>query len=123
MNLLNYESGLCEKLHTATKLVKDNLKSAQWKMKVWCHKKAQERTFKPGDKVFVMLPIPGHLLRARFCGPYIVERKVNKVHYAANMSEHCKQRRLLCHINMLKKYYVDCSTPSVPHTPLTVAIT
>ena len=24
---------------------------------------------------------------------------------------------------MLKKYYVNCSTPSVPHTPLTVAIT
>ena len=24
---------------------------------------------------------------------------------------------------MLKKYYVDCSTPSAPHMPLTVAIT
>ena len=83
---------------------------------------AQERTFKPGDKVFVILPIPGHLLRARFCGPYIVERKVNKVHYVVYISEYRKQRRLLCHINMLKKYYVDCSTPSVPHTPLTVAI-
>ena len=24
---------------------------------------------------------------------------------------------------MLKKYYIDCCTPSAPHTPLTVAIT
>ena len=38
------------------------------------------------------------------------------------MPEHHKQRRL-CHINMFKKYYVDCSTPSAPHMPLTVAIT
>ena len=38
------------------------------------------------------------------------------------MPEHCKKRRL-CHINMLKKYYVYCCTPSVPHMSLTVAIT
>ena len=93
------------------------------KMKVWYHKKAQELTFKPDDKVFDIPPVPGHLLRARFCDPYIVESKVNKVHYVVYMSEHRKQRRLLCHINMLKKYCVDCSTPSAPHTPLTVAIT
>ena len=34
MNLLNHVSDYGEKLHTATELVKDNLKSAQQKMKV-----------------------------------------------------------------------------------------
>ena len=72
MNLLDHVSDLCEKLHTATELVEDNLKSAQQKMKVWYDKKAQKWTLKPGDKVLVILPIPGHPLRARFCGPYIV---------------------------------------------------
>ena len=33
------------------------------------------------------------------------------------------QTKRLCHINMLKKYYVNCSTPSALHIPLTVAIT
>ena len=30
---------------------------------------------------------------------------------------------MLCHINMFKKYYVNCSTPSAPNTPFTAAIT
>ena len=49
---------------------------------------------------------------------------MNDVDYVVYTPKHCKQRRL-CHINMLKNYYVDCSTPSSSHvaTPLTVAIT
>ena len=122
MNLLDHVSDHCEKLHTATELSKDNLKSAQRKMKVWYDKNARKRIFKLGDKVLVILPIPGHPLRARFCDPYIVERKVNDVDYVVYMPERRKKRRL-CHINMLKKYHVDCRTPSAPYTPLTVAIT
>ena len=62
MNLLDRVSNLREKLHAATRLAKDNSKLAQWKTKVWYDKKAQKRTFKPGDKVLVILPIPGHPL-------------------------------------------------------------
>ena len=125
MNLLDHVTALREKLHTATKLAKDNLKSAQWKTKVWYDKNTLKQTFKPGDKALVICPIPSHPLRARFCGPHVVERKVSEVDYVVYMPERCKQRRL-CHINMLKTYYVDCYTPSAPHTPhtpLTVAIT
>ena len=43
MNLLDHVSDLRKKLHTATELEKDNLKSAQWKMKVWYDKKAWKR--------------------------------------------------------------------------------
>ena len=60
-------------------------------MKVWYNKKARKRTFKPGDKVLVILPIPGHPLRARFCGPYIVESKVNDIDYVVYMPERCKK--------------------------------
>ena len=38
MNLLDHVSNLCKKLHTATELANDNLKSAQRKM--WYDKKA-----------------------------------------------------------------------------------
>ena len=60
MNLLDHVSDLHEKLHTVTELVKDNLKSAQQKMTVWCDKKARKQTFKSGDKVLVIFPIPGY---------------------------------------------------------------
>ena len=122
MKLLDHVSDLRKKLHTATELAKKKFKSAQRKMKVWYDKKAQKRTFKPGDKVLVILPIPGHPLRARYCGLYVIEKKVNEVDYVVHMPERCKQRRL-CHINMLKKYYVDYSTTPPPDRPLTVAIT
>ena len=121
MNLLDPVSDLHEKLHTATELAKEKLKSAQQKMKVWYDKKAQKRTFKPGDKVLVILPIPGHPLRARYCSPYVIEKKVNEVDYVVHMPERCKQRRL-CHINMLKKHYIDRSIPHPSERPLTVAI-
>ena len=91
-------------------------------MKVWYNKKAWKRTFKPGDKVLGILSIPGHPLQARFCGPYIVERKVNDTDYLVYMPKRRKKRRL-CHVNMLKKYYVNCSTTSAPHMLLTVTIT
>ena len=42
INLLDHLSDLHKKLHTATELTKDNLKSAQQKMKVWYDKKAQK---------------------------------------------------------------------------------
>ena len=60
-------------------------------MKVWYDKKAQKWTFKPGEKVLVILPIPGHPLRARFCGPYIVQRKVNDVDYVVYIRE-CRKK-------------------------------
>ena len=47
---------------------------------------------------------------------------MNDVDYVVYKCENGTKRRL-CHINMLKKYYVNCCTSSAPHTPLTVAIT
>ena len=38
------------------------------------------------------------------------------------MPERCKQRRV-CYINMLKKFYVDCSTQPLSESSLTVSIT
>ena len=40
------------------------------------NKEAKSREFKPGDKVLVLLPIPGSSLQARYCGPYLVQQTI-----------------------------------------------
>ena len=104
VNLLDHMSNLQDKLSTAAKLAQTNLKSAQKKMKQWYDKRARQRSFKPGEKVLVLLPIPGNTLQARYSGPYCVEEKLSDVNYVIRTTDRRQQRRL-CHINMLKQYY------------------
>ena len=45
-------------------------------------KNTKERSFKSGDKVLALLPIPGRPLQARYFGPYTVEKiGANKSNY------------------------------------------
>ena len=66
LNLLDYVSTFKERLYNTCKLAQENLKTSQMKMKTWFYKDARNRVFKPGDKVLVFLPIPGHPLQARY---------------------------------------------------------
>ena len=120
-NLLDYVSDLHSKLSTVSKLAQQNLKVAQRRMKHWYDKKSHKRCFQPGDKVLILLPIPGHTLQARYCGPYIIEEKVNEVDYVVKTPEQRKQRRL-CHINMLKAYYEKSPCVQDKHVPVTPAV-
>lgn len=63
--------------------------------------KGSEANFKPGDKALALLPIPGHPLQARYCGPYLIEKGLNEVDYIVHMPERHKQKKV-CHVNMLK---------------------
>jgi hypothetical protein len=76
-------------------------------MKRWYDKYARNRVFKPGDKVLVFLPIPGHPLRARYFGPYEIESKLSDVNYVVKIPGRRKEKRV-CHINMLKEYFDRC---------------
>lgn len=49
---------------------------AQKKMKGYCAKKNQYRTFVPGDEALVFLPLQGQPLVARYSGPYVAEQRV-----------------------------------------------
>jgi len=101
VNLLDHVYDLQEKLATAAKLVQTNLKFAQWKIKQWYDKRTRQRSFKSGDKVLVLLLIPGNTLQARHSGPYCVKEKFSD---ANGTPDRCWQQRL-CHINMLKQYH------------------
>ena len=72
-------------------------------MKKHYDRKAKVRSFSPGDKVLVFLPIPGHPLSAKYHGPYEVELKLSEVNYLIKTPDKRKRNRV-CHINMLKLY-------------------
>ena len=103
-NLLDYVSKFKYRLHKACEVARSNLQQTQVKMKTWYDKKAKVRNFSPGDKVLVFLPVMGHPLRARYFGPYVIEKKVNDTDYIVLTPDRRKTKRL-CHINMLKEYY------------------
>lgn len=83
---------------------------AQTKVKRWFDKDAKSRTFSPGDKVLVLLPIPGSALQARYSGPYVVQEKVSDQDYIVATLERQRRSRL-CHINLLIPYLDRESVP------------
>ena len=69
LNLFSYVSDFRTRLSKVCDLARKNLQAAQVSMKTKFDKKAVSRSFKPGDKVLVLLPVPGHPLQARYFRP------------------------------------------------------
>ena len=104
VSLLDYVARFKERLNNACALAKENLHSAQTKMKKWYDKKARARQFKPGDQVLVLFPVQTNPLQAKFHGPYEIRAKVNDLNYVVITPDRRKPTQL-CHLNMLKPYY------------------
>ena len=58
-----------------------HLVESQGKMMTHYDKKAVERSFEPGDKVLLLLPVSGKPLSAKYTGPYRVKQKLNSLNY------------------------------------------
>jgi len=110
-NVLDYVSNFRDRLHTAWSLAKESLENAQKGMKRKYDQKAVARSFSPGDKVLVLLPVPGSSLSARFFGPYVVKQKMSETDYMLYTPDRKRQTRV-CHINMIKAYH-DREMPEV----------
>ena len=95
LNLLQYVSDFRSQLLTACEAAKSNLKKAQGKMKQNYDKNTKERSFKSGDKVLALLPIPGRPLQDRYFGPYTVEKKASDLNYIITTSDRRKQIQML----------------------------
>uniref|UniRef100_A0A3Q2CRI2 ribonuclease H n=1 Tax=Cyprinodon variegatus TaxID=28743 RepID=A0A3Q2CRI2_CYPVA len=102
-NLLDYVSNFRLKLSRACEIAKENLKTAQAKMKSLFDRKAVLRVFQPGEKVLALLPVPGSSLQACCSGPYTITRKVGDRDYLISTPDRRRTSRL-CHVNMLKPY-------------------
>jgi len=66
-----------KRLHHALDAANAQAAQERSKAKVWYDRRARLRTFKPGDKVLVLLPVSGKPLR----GPYAVEQQLGPVDY------------------------------------------
>ena len=119
-NLLDQVAELRYRLVRAKDMAKKNLGKSQQRMKTWYDKKSKKRCFKVGDRVLALLPTLQQPLQARYCGPYLIIKKVNDVDYVINMPDRRKSQRL-CHINMLKEYH-DRTTSSSDAAAQPVAV-
>ena len=63
-------------------------------MKQWYDKDAMKRQFKPGEKVIVLLLIPGHPLQANYFWPYVIESRLNDLNYIVNTPTRRKKRQI-----------------------------
>ncbi len=88
----------------AREIARENLKNSQSEMKGWYDKKARARSFQPGDKVLVLFPLQGDPFKARFSGPWEIERKMSDVNYIVKTPGR-KKKNQLCHVNMLKPFH------------------
>ena len=103
-DLLTYVCTFKARLQIACELANANLTQSQVEMKRRYDKDSKVRSFSPGDKVLLFLPVPGEPLSARYYGPYEIESQSSELNYIVKTPDRRKQRRL-CHVNMIKQYH------------------
>ncbi|XP_076053551.1 uncharacterized protein LOC143032568 [Oratosquilla oratoria] len=91
------------KLAACWEMARENLMSAQERMKRHYDRNAKIREFNPGDSVLALLPFQGNPLRAKFSGPYEVVKRVGELNYIVATPDRRRSQQL-CHMNMLKLY-------------------
>ena len=84
LNLLQYVSDFRNRLSRACEVARSNLKTSQGKTKARYDNHVIDRKFKPGDKVLVLLPIPGRPLQAGYFVPYTIDKKTSDLNYIIN---------------------------------------
>lgn len=104
-NLLDYVNGFRHRLYVAGMLAKRKLACAQAKMKSFYDRRAVEREFCEGDQVLALLPVVGSPFQAKFHGPYTVVKKLSDLNYLIATPDR-RRTQQLCHINLLKPYFV-----------------
>ena len=109
INLVQYVSDSCTKPFRACELARANLSLSQKCMQKKSNVDAVERSFKPGQKVLALLPVPSTEY-VRFFGPYVIQKKISNLNYVVVTPDRPKQTQL-CQVNMLKPYVERSSDP------------
>lgn len=103
--LTEYVDGFKRRLFEAVKVAKVNLEQAQSKMKRLYDRRTEHRSFCVGDQVLALLPVVSSPFKAKFAGPYVILRRESDENYIISTPERRTKTRL-CHVNLLKSYYV-----------------
>ena len=93
-----------EQFWHAVKTANEHAANQKTKAKTWYDRRVVTRTFSPGDKVLVLLPIPGKPLHAKYHRPYEIIEQLGPVDYVVSTPGRRKTKRV-CHINLLKPYH------------------
>ena len=109
-NSLDYLLAFKEKISNIRKWAETNLGEAQVKMKNHFDKNSKLREFRVGDKVLVLLPIPG-MFKAKYTGPGEVVAKINDLNYVVTLPGRRKKEEVF-HINLLRPYLSRTQTAS-----------
>ncbi|KAK3880561.1 hypothetical protein Pcinc_014957 [Petrolisthes cinctipes] len=83
------------------------------------HHKVQVRTFKTGDSVLALLPLPDQPLQSKFYGPYKVLERAGDLNYIIATPDRRKKIRKV-HINLLKRYQPRVTLPHDTVAPVTL---
>ena len=86
-DILTYVMAMREKMEEMSSLVRDNLQDAQDTQTRWYDKSARQRTFKPGQRVLLLLPTEENKLLAEWQGPYCISRKLGPTTYELEMTD------------------------------------
>ena len=93
-----------EQLRAAVEQANEVAAQRRTHSKTWYDKRSVARNFSPGDKVLVLLPVPGKPLEAKYHGPYTVLEQLGPVDYIISTPDRRKVKRV-CHVNLLKTYH------------------
>ncbi|XP_050703984.1 uncharacterized protein LOC126989430 isoform X2 [Eriocheir sinensis] len=96
-----YVIELKDKLADCAKIAAENADISAAKYKTYFDLNSQDRQFKPGDEVLVLLPDSTSKLLLAWNGPYTVLERKNRVNYVIEE----KGKPKLYHANLLKRYY------------------
>ena len=101
-----------QRLADMAQLVAEHSSRSQEMQKLYYDTRAKARSFKVGDKVLVLLLTTANRLKLRWTGLFKVTRKLGTVDYEVETPGR-RQERKVYHVNLMKKWYVMPSQPSV----------
>ena len=105
---------MLDEMQQQTNLIRFEIKATQDRQKAYANSHRSKREFNEGDMVFLRVR-PKHnslslgkfkKLSARYCGPYVITKRVNNQAYELMLPPHIKVHDVF-HVSLLKKYIPD----------------
>lgn len=102
-NIVEHVLQMKDRIEKVTPIVQAHLKMAQARQAEHYNRTAKRRTFNPGDRVMVLVPVPESKLFTHWQGPYEVIEAVGPVNYKISQPDRRKTEQIY-HINLLKPW-------------------